>query len=68
MYQGIGNRTFERKFSLDDYIEVSGAGLSNGLLTISLVKEIPEAMKPRLININQSGRPLKHDVNANQTA
>lgn len=53
LYQGIANRTFERKFNLADYVEVTGADLTNGLLTISLVKEIPEAMKPKTIAINQ---------------
>ena len=63
LYQGIANRAFERKFNLADYIEVSDADLSNGLLTISLVKEVPEAMKPRSININQPGKVLKHEAN-----
>lgn len=53
LHQGIANRAFERKFNLADYVEVSGANLNNGLLTISLKKEIPEAMKPRTIAINQ---------------
>lgn len=55
LYQGIATRTFERKFNLADYIEVTAAELSNGLLTISLVKTIPEAMKPKTIAINQGG-------------
>lgn len=54
LHQGIANRAFERKFNLADYVEVTGADLQNGLLTISLVKEIPEAMKPRTIAINQA--------------
>ena len=54
LHQGIANRTFERKFNLADYVEVEGADLKNGLLTISLIKEIPEAMKPKTIAINQS--------------
>ncbi len=53
LHQGIANRAFERKFNLADYVEVTGAELNNGLLTIRLVKEIPEAMKPRTITINQ---------------
>jgi molecular chaperone IbpA len=53
LHQGIANRAFERKFNLADYVEVTGASLNNGLLTIDLVKEIPEAMKPRTIAINQ---------------
>ena len=54
LHRGIANRAFERKFNLADYIEVTNADLVNGLLTISLLKEIPEAMKPKSIAINQS--------------
>lgn len=60
LYQGIANRAFERKFNLADYVEVRGAKLSNGLLTVSLVKEIPEAMKPRKIAINQDSNVIEH--------
>ena len=60
LYRGIANRSFERKFNLADHIEVTGADLKNGLLTISLVKEIPEAMKPRSISIGSSGATLEH--------
>ena len=52
LHQGIANRSFERKFNLADHIEVVGAGLQDGLLTINLLKEIPEAMKPKSIAIN----------------
>ena len=60
LYQGIANRAFERKFNLADYVEVRGARLENGLLAIDLVKEIPEAMKPRKIAINQDGNVIEH--------
>jgi molecular chaperone IbpA len=60
LHHGIANRAFERKFNLADHIEVTGADLTNGLLTISLVKEIPEAMKPRTIAINQDSNVLEH--------
>ena len=60
LHKGIANRTFERKFSLDDNVEVTGADLSKGLLTIKLVKGIPEAMKPRTIAINQGDNVLEH--------
>jgi len=60
LYQGIANRTFERKFNLADYVEVTGADLSNGLLTIQLVKEVPEAMKPKTIAINTTGSVIEH--------
>ncbi len=60
LYQGIANRAFERKFNLADHVEVSGADMSNGLLTISLVKEVPEAMKPKSIAISQADKVLEH--------
>jgi molecular chaperone IbpA len=60
LYRGIANRSFERKFNLADHIEVRGAELKNGLLTISLVKEVPEAMKPRSIEIGSAGATLEH--------
>ena len=61
LYQGIANRAFERKFNLADYVEVREARLVNGLLTISLVKEIPEAMKPKRIPINEeAGKVIEH--------
>ena len=60
LYRGIANRSFERKFNLADYIEVQGAELRNGLLTVRLVKEVPEAMKPRTIAIKQGGATLEH--------
>lgn len=60
LYHGIANRAFERKFNLDDYVEVTNADLANGLLTIALKKEIPEAMKPKSIAINQSANAIEH--------
>ena len=52
IYRGIANRSFERRFALADHIQVKGADLKDGLLSIELVREIPEAMKPRKINIS----------------
>lgn len=52
LYQGIAYRSFERKFQLADYVKVTGAHLENGLLKIDLLKEVPEAMKPKKIAIN----------------
>jgi molecular chaperone IbpA len=52
LHQGIAYRTFERKFNLADHVEVQGAELKHGLLTVQLVKEVPEAMKPKSIAIN----------------
>jgi molecular chaperone IbpA len=54
LYQGIAARAFERVFRLADFVEVKAATLENGLLHIDLVREIPEAMKPRTIRINQN--------------
>jgi len=51
LYRGIANRGFERKFQLADYVRVVDARLENGLLHIELRREIPEAMKPRKIDI-----------------
>jgi len=51
LYRGIAARAFERRFQLADHVEVTGASLENGLLHIDLVREIPEAMKPRKIAI-----------------
>jgi molecular chaperone IbpA len=51
LYQGISARPFRRQFNLADYAEVEGASFENGLLRINLVRELPEAMKPRRIAI-----------------
>jgi len=51
LYQGIAARAFERRFQLADHVTVSGASLQNGLLHVDLVREIPEAAKPRRIPI-----------------
>ena len=51
LYQGIAARAFERTFQLADYVQVKAAKLENGLLHVDLVREIPEAKKPRQIPI-----------------
>ena len=51
LHQGIAGRSFERKFQLADHVEVTGARLENGLLHIDLSREIPEAIKPKVIPI-----------------
>jgi len=55
LHQGIAARAFERRFQLADYVQVTGASLENGLLHIDLVREIPEAKKPRQIPIGNGG-------------
>ncbi|WNC71088.1 Hsp20 family protein [Thalassotalea psychrophila] len=52
LYQGIAERNFERKFQIADHVKVISAHMENGLLHIDLVREIPEALKPRKIAIN----------------
>src|ERR1700731_1024488 len=59
LYQGIAARTFERSFQLADHVEVKGASLENGLLHVDLVREIPEAMKPRAIPIASANKLLE---------
>jgi molecular chaperone IbpA len=56
LYQGIAARAFERVFQLDDHVQVKGASLENGLLHVDLVREIPEAKKPRQVAIG-NGKP-----------
>jgi len=51
LYRGIAGRPFQRRFELAEYIRVTGASLENGLLHIELVREVPEAVKPRTIKI-----------------
>ena len=51
IYRGIATRSFERRFALADHIQVKGADMRDGLLAIELVREIPEAMKPKKISI-----------------
>lgn len=52
LYRGIAARAFERAFQLADFVQVKDASLENGLLHVDLVREIPEAKKPRQIAIN----------------
>jgi molecular chaperone IbpA len=52
LYRGISARPFKRQFNLADYVQVKSAAFDNGLLKIELVREIPEAMKPRRVAIN----------------
>ena len=57
LYRGIAGRNFERRFQLADHVKVAGAKLANGLLTIELVREIPEEKKPRSIAIEAEAKP-----------
>ena len=55
LHRGIAGRSFERRFELADHVKVAGADLTDGLLTIELKREIPEAMRPRRIEVGSAG-------------
>ena len=58
LHIGIANRGFERRFELADYVRVAHADLADGLLVIDLVREVPDAMKPKKIAIGET-QPLE---------
>ena len=64
LHRGIASRSFERRFELAEHVRVEDASLKNGLLNISLKREIPEAMKPRKIAIGNgsNAQPLQIDA------
>jgi molecular chaperone IbpA len=57
LHRGIGRRAFEHRFQLADHVKVTGASLTNGLLDVQLVREVPEAMKPQQIKIGSAPKP-----------
>ena len=65
LHEGIATRSFQRKFNLADHVEVRGAKVRNGMLHISLVREVPEEMKPRTIAIAADSEQgtLEHQTN-----
>lgn len=68
LHRGIAARTFERKFNLADFVEVTNAKLENGLLVIELAKEVPDAMKPKQIAINGAAGMLEDKVVSSKAA
>jgi molecular chaperone IbpA len=68
LYRGIAHRPFKRQFSLADYVQVRGASFDNGLLNVELVREIPEAMKPRRIAINGQSPTLNQKIETAKAA
>jgi molecular chaperone IbpA len=58
LHRGLAERDFERRFQLADYVVVTDAHLSDGLLSVSLRRELPEALKPRRIEIATTSSPL----------
>ncbi len=65
VHRGIAARSFERRFALGDYVQVRNAEMKDGLLSIELVREIPEEMKPRKIEIGGSSAQTITDQRAN---
>jgi molecular chaperone IbpA len=65
LHRGIARRAFERRFQLADHIRVKAAALTNGLLDIELVREVPEQLKPRKIEI---GSPAQASLSLSQAA
>ena len=63
LHHGIAERNFEHRFQLADHVKVTGADLTNGILNIELVREIPEAMKPRKISINSDSSASVSQLN-----
>lgn len=59
LHRGIAKRAFERRFQLADHVEVRGADLRDGLLVVDLAREVPEAMKPRKIEIQGAGKVIE---------
>jgi molecular chaperone IbpA len=68
LYQGMSGRPFRRQFSLADYVQVKGGTFKNGLLRIDLVREVPEAMKPRRIAIKSGNAAESQQVECKNTA
>jgi molecular chaperone IbpA len=66
LYQGIAARAFERRFQLADHVQVTGARLENGLLHVDLLRELPEAQKPRQISITSEA--VRPTVSASKAA
>ena len=67
LHVGIANRSFERRFELADFVRVENADLADGLLTIDLVREVPEAMKPKKILIGDQTALSVVDGTASET-
>ena len=62
LHRGIATRAFERRFQLADHVRVSGASHADGMLHVDLVREVPEALKPRRISITSAETPREQDV------
>lgn len=68
LHRGIAARSFERKFSLADHVKVTGASLKDGILTLQLVREIPEESKPKQIAISDGSNMLVENTRSKKAA
>jgi len=68
LYQGIAARAFERRFHLADHVSATGATCEHGLLHIDLVREVPEAQKPRTIPVQSAGKAIDFSANGRKAA
>jgi molecular chaperone IbpA len=68
LHRGLTTRGFERRFDLADFVEVRGASLADGLLTVELRRELPEAMRPRRIEIASGAAPGPRQVEGQRAA
>jgi molecular chaperone IbpA len=68
LHRGIARRAFERRFSLADHMKVVGASLDNGMLSVDVVREVPEAAKPRTIKIGTTVEPAQPQVTEKKAA
>ena len=62
LHRGIATRAFERRFQLADHVRVTGASHADGMLHVDLVREVPEALKPRRISISSADTAREQDV------
>lgn len=68
LHRGIAGRSFERRFQLADHIQVTEASMTNGLLTVELKREVPEALKPRTIAVSNGASPKQIEGQSEQPA
>jgi molecular chaperone IbpA len=68
LHRGIATRAFRQIFNLADHVKVMDAALDNGLLTIDLKREVPEALKPRRIEISSSGKSQPQQIEHGKAA
>ena len=68
LHRGIARRSFERRFSLADHMKVVGASLDNGMLSVDVVHEVPEAAKPRTIKIGTKVETVQAQVTEQKAA